>query len=114
MYFFILITPYLYYPILAQLSICLNGISIIKQGDILKNEILKYQRIRDLREDKDLSQKDIALYLNIKQNTYSRYETNARNIPLEILDKLADYYNTSVDYLMGRTDNPSPYKDKNE
>jgi Predicted transcriptional regulators len=65
-----------------------------------------------LREDKDLSQKDIALYLNINQNTYSRYETNERNIPLEIIGKLADYYNTSVDYLMERTDNPSPYERK--
>ena len=78
----------------------------------MKNEILKYQRIRNLREDKDLSQKDIALYLNINQNTYSRYETNERNIPLEIIGKLADYYNTSVDYLMERTDNPSPYERK--
>lgn len=76
----------------------------------MKNEILKYQRIRDLREDKDLSQKEIALYLNIKPNTYSRYETNARNIPIEIMDKLADYYNTSVDYLLGKTDNPVPYE----
>ena len=81
---------------------------------MLKNEILKYQRIRDLREDGDFSQKDIALYLNINQNTYSRYETNARNIPLEVIGKLADYYNTSVDYLMGRTDNPVPYEDKRE
>jgi len=76
----------------------------------LKNEILKYQRIRDLREENDISQKDIALYLNINQNTYSRYETNARNIPLEIIAGLADYYDTSVDYLMGRTDNIIPYK----
>ena len=78
----------------------------------MKNEILKYQRVRDLREDKNLSQKDIAQYLNVKQNTYSRYETNARNIPLEIVDKLADFYNISVDYLIGRTDNPVPYERK--
>jgi len=94
------------------MSICLNGIRIIEEGDILKNEILRYQRIRDLREDKDLSQKDIAQYLNIKQNTYSRYETNERNMSLEIIGKLADYYHTSVDYLMGRTDNSVPYKSK--
>lgn len=75
----------------------------------LKNEILKYQRVRDLREDGNFSQKNVALYLNIKQNTYSRYETNERNMPLEIIDKLADYYNTSVDYLMGRTDERKPY-----
>ena len=76
---------------------------------ILKNEILKYQRIRDLREDKDLSQKDVAQYLNIRQNTYSRYETNERNMPPEIMDKLADFYNTSVDFLMGRTDEKKPH-----
>ena len=75
----------------------------------LRSEILKYQKIRDLREDKNLSQKDVAQYLNIKQNTYSRYETNERSIPIEILEKLADYYNTSVDYLIGRTDETAPY-----
>jgi len=75
----------------------------------MRNEILKYQRIRDLREDKDLSQEDIAQYLNIKQNTYSRYETSDRAIPLCILDQLADFYGTSVDYLMGRTDDAMPY-----
>jgi len=75
----------------------------------MRNEILKYQRIRDLREDRDLTQKEIAQHLNIKQNTYSRYETNDRDIPLDIMDQLAAFYNTSVDYLMGRTDEPKPY-----
>ena len=75
----------------------------------MRNEILKYQRIRDMREDRDLSQNEIAQYLNIKQNTYSRYETNDRAIPLDVMDQLADFYNTSVDYLMGRTDEPRPY-----
>ena len=78
----------------------------------MRNEILKYQRIRDLREDSNISQKEIAQYLNIKQNTYSRYETNERSIPLDILDQLAVYYNTSVDYLMGRTDEMRPYPRK--
>lgn len=78
-------------------------------GDFLKNEILKYKNIRDLREDKNLSQQDVALYLNIKQNTYSRYETDERSMPLDIINKLADYYDTSVDYLMGRTDEKAPY-----
>jgi len=78
----------------------------------LRYEILKYQKIRDLREDNDLSQKDIAKYLNVKQNTYSRYETNDVNIPIETLEKLADYYNTSVDYLLGRTDEKQPYPKK--
>ena len=78
----------------------------------MRYEILKYQKIRDLREDNDLSQKDIAKYLNVKQNTYSRYETNDVNIPIETLEKLADYYNTSVDYLLGRTDEKQPYPKK--
>ncbi|MDL2289400.1 helix-turn-helix domain-containing protein [Clostridia bacterium OttesenSCG-928-F22] len=75
----------------------------------MKNEMLRYQRIRDLRVDKGLSQNDIAQFLNIKQNTYSRYETDERGMPLEIIGKLADYYGTSVDYLMGRTDEKKPY-----
>ena len=75
----------------------------------MRNEILKYQRIRNLREDRDLTQKEIAQFLNIKQNTYSRYETNDRDIPIDVMNQLADFYNTSVDYLMGRTDNPTPY-----
>lgn len=61
-------------------------------------------RLRDLREDNDIKQKDLASFLNIKQNTYSQYETEKREIPLSILWKLADYYNTSIDYLVGRTD----------
>ncbi|MBQ8249055.1 MAG: helix-turn-helix transcriptional regulator [Clostridia bacterium] len=63
-------------------------------------------RIRDLREDSDLKQKDIAAYLNINQNTYSQYETGVRWLPLEALVKLADYYGVSTDYLLGLTDNP--------
>jgi len=75
----------------------------------VRTDVLKYQRIRDMMEDRDLSQEDIARYLNIRQNTYSRYETSERNIPLEIIGELADYYGTSVDYLMGRTDVKAPY-----
>ncbi len=62
-------------------------------------------RLKDLREDNDLKQKQLAEYLNIKQNTYSQYENGKREIPLEMLWKLADFYNTSVDYIIGRTDN---------
>jgi len=76
----------------------------------MRNEILKYQRIRNLREDRDLTQREVAQYLSIKQNTYSRYETNDREIPLDIMGRLADLYNTSVDYLMGRTDEMKPYE----
>lgn len=68
-----------------------------------------YHRIRSLREDKDLTQTDIANYLHISQRTYSRYENDERAIPIEILSSLADYHHTSVDYLIGRTDNPIPY-----
>lgn len=68
-----------------------------------------YERIRNLREDKDLTQEEIAKYLNLCQRTYSRYENDERSIPIEILAKLADYHKTSVDYLIGRTDIEKPY-----
>ena len=67
-------------------------------------------RIRDLREDRDLTQKQIAELLHIKQNTYSQYENGHRQIPVDILIKLAQFYNTSVDYLLGRTNEKRPYK----
>ena len=67
-------------------------------------------RIKDLREDRDLTQKEISQYLNISQVAYSYYEINKRSIPLEILSKLADFYNTSMDYLLYRTDAFRPYK----
>ena len=60
-------------------------------------------RLKDLREDNDLTQIEIARLLNIKQNTYSQYETGKREIPIDLLWKLADYYKTSIDYLIGRT-----------
>ena len=61
------------------------------------------QRLRDLREDADLNQTDIAEYLGIQQTVYSRYERGMRTIPLEHLIRLADFYNVSLDYLVGRT-----------
>lgn len=63
-----------------------------------------YERIRNLREDRDLTQTDIAKYLGISHTGYSKYETGENDIPTQILIKLADFYNTSVDYLLGRTD----------
>ena len=63
-----------------------------------------YKRIRDLREDHDLTQTQIAEYLHITQRTYSRYETGHSAIPVEIFSKLADYYHTTIDYLVNRTD----------
>ncbi len=63
-----------------------------------------FENIRNLREDCDKKQQEVADYLNIKQTTYSKYELGKINIPIEIFVKLADYYNVSVDYLLGRTD----------
>lgn len=71
-------------------------------------------RIKDLREDNDLTQNDISKILNISQVAYSYYELNKRSIPIEFLSKLADYYNTSVDYLLYRTDEIKPYKKRQQ
>ena len=67
-------------------------------------------RIKDLREDRDLTQKEVSQYLNISQVAYSYYEINKRSIPIETLSKLADFYNTSTDYLLYRTNEIKPYK----
>ena len=67
---------------------------------------MKFQRIQDLRIDSDLSQKKIGEILHISQRSYSHYETGSRNIPIEMLIRLADYYDTTIDYLVGRTDDP--------
>lgn len=69
-----------------------------------------YERMRNLREDKDLKQKDIAKMLNVAQTTYSDYENGKINMPTSILIKLAELYNTSIAYLLGMTDNPRPYE----
>ena len=68
-----------------------------------------YRRIRDLREDRDLYQKDLAEYLKCTQVCYSHYEMGKRDIPTDVLMKLADLYQTSTDYLLGRTDEKKPY-----
>ena len=64
-----------------------------------------YKRIRDLREDKDLTQKEIAKFLNCSQQVYSNYELGQRDIPTDILIKLSKLYNVSVDYILGLTNN---------
>ena len=69
-------------------------------------------RIRDLREDHDLKQKEISDYLMCDQSLYSKYERLERPLPLELADKLADYYGVSVDYLIGRTNRKEPYPPK--
>ncbi|MBE6906710.1 helix-turn-helix domain-containing protein [Marasmitruncus massiliensis] len=68
-----------------------------------------YERIRNMREDKDITQAQMAEYLRIHQTTYSDYELGNLNIPIPILDKLADLFETSIDYLVNRTDERKPY-----
>ena len=75
----------------------------------MRTEILKFERIRNMRIDKNLTQKQIAEVLNVKQNTYSQYEIGTLNYPIDALIKLAEYYKTSVDYLLGLTDEKTPY-----
>lgn len=69
-----------------------------------------YQKIRDLREDADLKQRQIAEYLNCSQRAYCGYELGQRDIPTEVLIKLANFYNVSIDYLLGQTKNPKRNK----
>lgn len=78
----------------------------------MKYGILPYERIRNLRIDKNLTQSNIANILNIKQNTYSQYEIGILRYPVDVLIKLAMFYNTSIDYLVDITDNPNPYERK--
>lgn len=71
-----------------------------------------YLRLKALREDNDLTQEAISEAINITQRSYSYYERGDHIIPPEVLCRLADYYHTSVDYLLGRTSNPTPYPKK--
>ena len=74
----------------------------------MRYDALKYERVRNLRNDRELSQSVIAKYLGISQSAYSKYELSERNMTPEVLIKLADFHNTSIDYLLNRTNNPSP------
>lgn len=69
-----------------------------------------FRRVRDLREDRDITQKQMAEYLQIHQTTYSDYEIGNLNIPADVLINLEKFYKTSIDYIVGLTDNPNPYK----
>lgn len=71
---------------------------------------MHFPRLRDLRDDKDLTQAAVAGLLGIHQTVYSRYERGAQNIPLEHLLRLADYYDVSTDYILGRTNRPEVNK----
>ena len=70
---------------------------------------MEFTRIRDMREDNDLTQKDISKILNVAQRTYSGYENGTRNIPIQLIIKLAAYYKVSVDYLLGLTNIKTAY-----
>ena len=74
----------------------------------MKNEVLRFARIRDLRI-RGLTQSQVAQVLNVKQNTYSQYEIGVLNYPLDVVIRLAQFYGTSTDYLLGLTDTPDPY-----
>ena len=71
-------------------------------------------RLKDLREDADIDQSDIARVLHVKQNTYSQYENEQRQIPISMLVTLARFYGVSVDYIIGLTDVKSPYPPSNK
>ena len=71
-----------------------------------------YERIRNMREDRDMTQSQMAEYLRIHQTTYSDYEIGKLNIPVQVLDKIADLFETSIDYLVNRTDVEKPYPRK--
>ena len=73
-----------------------------------------YKRIRNMREDKDLTQSQMAKYLNVHQTTYSDYERGNLYIPVTVLDKLASFFETSIDYLVERTDVKAPYPRKKQ
>lgn len=66
-------------------------------------------RLKELREDRDIKQREIAGFLHIKQNTYSQYENGERQLPIDILISLAEFYNVSTDYILNLTDNPTRY-----
>ena len=75
----------------------------------MRTEILKFGRIRDLRVDRGLTQREVAELLHVSQNTYSQYEIGTNRFTLEAVMILAQFYSTSIDYLVGLTDDPRPY-----
>ena len=105
---FVLIISYILRSIYNIIEFCSDSIRL-KSPLFSGGFYMKMQRIRDLREDHDLKQTDIADYLHISQRTYSHYETDSRSMPIEVLKRLAIYYNTSMDYLAELTDEKKPY-----
>ncbi len=76
---------------------------------IFYERVVCFLRLKDLREDSDIKQRDIAEYLHIKQNTYSQYENEQRQLPIDVLIALAKFYNVSTDYILGLTNIKKPY-----
>lgn len=85
---------------------------MVCMGDDMRYEIMKFENIRNLRIDNGYTQKQLGEYLGISQNTYSQYEIGVLNYPIDVLIKLADLYNVSIDYLVGRTNTKTPYPKK--
>lgn len=85
---------------------------MVYPGDDMRYEMMKFENIRNLRIDSGYTQKQIAALLGISQNTYSQYEIGVLNYPVDALIKLADFYNVSIDYLLGRTAIKTPYPKK--
>ena len=81
-------------------------ITSIEEGLTERQDIM---RLKDIREDRDLTQKEVAQYLHVKQNSYSQYENGQRQLPIDILISLAKYYKVSTDYILCLTDDPKPY-----
>ena len=82
---------------------------MVSAGDAMRYEMMKFENIRSLRIDRGLTQREIAAVLDVSQNTYSQYEIGVLNYPVEAIVKLADFYDVSVDYLLGRTGIKTPY-----
>ncbi len=81
-------------------------------GDTMRYEVMKYENIRSLRIDRGYTQKQIGEYLGISQNTYSQYEIGILNYPVDVIIKLARFYDVSTDYLLGLTAEKQPYPQK--
>ncbi|MBQ7118592.1 MAG: helix-turn-helix transcriptional regulator [Oscillospiraceae bacterium] len=79
---------------------------------IIYERLVLFLRLKDLREDSDIKQRDIAEYLHIRQNTYSQYENEQRQLPIDVLISLAKFYNVSTDYILGLTNIKKPYPQK--
>lgn len=85
---------------------------MVSLGDDMRYEIMKYENIRNIRIDRGYTQKQIAEYLGISQNTYSQYEVGILNYPVDAIVKLSAFYGVSTDYLLGLTNRKEPYPQK--